>query len=452
MSPVKLISECFVRPKSDVEDSERYHYLSPLALHLISLGNTQYGLLFRTSSYKSNNFFDNLKLSLSHALVHFYPLAGRLVTKTYDEEHSCSIFVDCKSGPGARLIHASASDVTVDNIVNPTTDVPLVVQSFFDLGERQVNHDGHTRALLSVQMTEVADGLFIGCCINHCVTDGTSLSHFLNVLSNIFVSGEGTKDVILRKPVIKFPPSISEGFPIIKLPFKEPNEFITRFDKDHLLRDRVFHFSAATMSKLKIKANAEANNSSMPQLSSFKALCGFIWQSITRARNLPSEEETKFAMAVNIRSRIEPPLSPDHLANCFVAATATAKAGELLKNGLGYATMLIHDEVDTVNAETAREALVLSSGESPTIESPGFISLGTNCVVMGGSPRFDFSGAEFGLGKLVAIRTGYTNRADGKLTAFPGRDGPGSVDLQVGLLPEYMSALLLDEEFMNYVS
>ncbi|XP_021745228.1 protein ENHANCED PSEUDOMONAS SUSCEPTIBILTY 1-like [Chenopodium quinoa] len=176
MSPVKLIKECFVRPKSDVDDSERYHYLSPLAFNLLSVRNTQYGLLFSTSSYKSKNFFDNLKLSLSHALVHFYPLAGRLVTKTYDEQHSCFIFVDCKSGLGARLIHASSVDVSVDNMVNTSTYcVPLVIQSFFDLGERQANHDGQTRAL------------FIGCCINHCVVDGTSFSHFLNMLSTTSV-------------------------------------------------------------------------------------------------------------------------------------------------------------------------------------------------------------------------------------------------------------------------
>ncbi|KNA04600.1 hypothetical protein SOVF_198180 [Spinacia oleracea] len=447
--PVKLISECFVRPESE---SEKYHYLSPLALKLLWLGNTQYGILFLTSTSKSK-FFNKLKVSLSHALVHFYPLGGRLVSKN-DEEGSCSIFVDCHSGPGARLIHASALDMSVSDIVNPYNDdydVPLVVESFFDLGERQVNYDGHTRALLSVQMTELADGLFIGCCINHCVGDGTSLSLFLNMLSHIFVAGVDDVTTLPRLPVFKSPPSLSAGYPTIKLPLMEANDFISQFDESQLLRDGIFPFSVASMAKLKSKANTEANNTS-PLISSFKALCGFLWISITRARNLSLDEETTFAIAVNIRSRLDPPLSPDFFANSFVGAAVTAKVGELLKNGLGWAAMLIHEEVEKVDDKAARQALVLPHGKTPIMESPGFISFGPNRVVIGGSPWFGFYGAEFGLGKPVAVRTGYTNRADGKLTAMPGRHGPGSVDLQVGLMPQYMSALLLDQEFINYVS
>ncbi|XP_010694630.2 protein ENHANCED PSEUDOMONAS SUSCEPTIBILITY 1 [Beta vulgaris subsp. vulgaris] len=449
MSQVVLISECFVRPKSEIHHSEKDHYLSPMALELLSLGNTQYGLLFNTSSSSNTkNIFDNLQKSLSHALVYFYPLAGRLVTKKYEDEHSCSIFVDCRKGAGARLIHASALELSVADVAETSTDVPLVIQSFFDLGERQVNHDGHTRALLSVQMTNLADGLFIGCCINHCVGDGTSLSHFLNILSQIFVSGSETTH-ISRLPVFKLPLSISENYPTLKLPFLEENEVITRFNESHLLRDRIFHFSAASMAKLKAKANAEVKNM-LPTLSSYKALCGLIWKAITRARKLSSDEDTRFILAVNIRPRLNPPLSPDYFANSFVTAVATAKVGELLAKDLGWATLLIHQEVEAVDDRAAREKLVLPPGKSPKVKRPGCKSYGANPVFMGGSPRFDFHGAEFGFGKSVTARTGYTNRTDGKLTSFPGCLGPNSVDLQVSL--ENMNELLLDEEFMNYVS
>ncbi|KAJ0909408.1 putative transferase [Helianthus annuus] len=59
---------------------------------------------------------------------------------------------------------------------------------------------------------------------------------------------------------------------------------------------------------------------------------------------------------------------------------------------------------------------------------------------------------DFGWGKPVAVRSGRANKFDGKISAFPGREGGGSVDLEVVLSPETMAELEMDEEFMQYVS
>ncbi|MFS7997507.1 putative transferase [Helianthus anomalus] len=37
-----------------------------------------------------------------------------------------------------------------------------------------------------------------------------------------------------------------------------------------------------------------------------------------------------------------------------------------------------------------------------------------NLVHVGSSPRFDMYGCEFGLGKAVAVRSGCTNKCDGR--------------------------------------
>lgn len=70
--------------------------------------------------------------------------------------------MDPNKGLGARFIHAILH-LTVSDILSPT-DVPLVVQTFFDQ-DRAVNHDGHTCNLLSVQVTE----LFHWGCLQPCV-------------------------------------------------------------------------------------------------------------------------------------------------------------------------------------------------------------------------------------------------------------------------------------------
>ncbi|KAF2306390.1 hypothetical protein GH714_017371 [Hevea brasiliensis] len=71
---------------------------------------------------------------------------------------------------------------------------------------------------------------------------------------------------------------------------------------------------------------------------------------------------------------------------------------------------------------------------------------------MGSSPRFPMYNNDFGWGQPLAIRSGRANKFDGKISAFPGREGKGSVDLEVVLAPETMDGLEMDGEFMQYVS
>ncbi|BFG18360.1 hypothetical protein CerSpe_046340 [Prunus speciosa] len=183
-----------------------------------------------------NALLDKLKHSLSLALVHFYPLAGRLATKKEENPPLYLVYVDCNNSPGARFIYATL-DMSISDILSPT-DAPLVVQSFFD-HDRAVNHDGHTMSLLTAQVTELVDGIFIGLSMNHCLGDGTSYWHFFNTWSEIFqakTQTPGSRSIIPtnpRPPVLKcwFP----EGHgPIISLPFTHPDEFIDRFEAPEL--------------------------------------------------------------------------------------------------------------------------------------------------------------------------------------------------------------------------
>lgn len=73
-------------------------------------------------------------------------------------------------------------------------------------------------------------------------------------------------------------------------------------------------------------------------------------------------------------------------------------------------------------------------------------------VQMGSSPRFPTYDNDFGWGRPLAVRSGGANKFDGKMSAFPGRNGGGAVDLEVVLAPDTMARLESDSEFMFYVS
>ncbi|KAL9231185.1 hypothetical protein vseg_006442 [Gypsophila vaccaria] len=439
---IKHVSECFIKPKHSVDLSSSPYYLTPWDLSTLSLHYIQKGLLFTKRShtdhqnYSIDKFIERLKESLSITLVHFYPLAGQLSTQTDETQHECLVFVDCNKGPGARFIHASLA-LTVSDIVSPSY-VPQVVHSFFD-HDRAVNCDGLVRPLLSVQVTELLDGVFIGCSINHAVVDGTSYWQFWNVWSEIH---KPNRNQLLSVEL----PTEKRWFPdgqqrVILLPFTHPDEFISRYEAPPL-RERFFHFSSQAIASLKSKANSDSKTG---KISSFQALTAFVWKSIVRATNRPKNELTNCRLAVNDRPRLHPPLSPSYFGNSVNVLSTSTTVGELLNNDIGWTASLLHELVANYGCKNVLDGL------NKWLHSPVFYTLDMldgYGITMSSSPRFDMYGNEFGLGKAVAVRSGYANKFDGLVTAYPGREGGGSVELEICLPPDSMTALELDEEFM----
>ncbi|KAE8100138.1 hypothetical protein FH972_018065 [Carpinus fangiana] len=329
--------------------------------------------------------------------------------------------------------------MTISEIHSPI-DVPLVVQSFFD-HDKALNYDGHTMPLLSIQITELKDGIFVGCSMNHCIVDGTSYWHFLNSWSEIF-QAEGNDISLSHPPIHKrwFP----DGFgPIINLPFTHQDEIISRFEAP-VLRERVFHFSSESIAKLKAKANAEYKTN---KISSFQSLSALLWRCITRACRLPLDQITRCKLAIDNRSRMDPQLSQDYFGNSIHSVVGVATAGELLEQSLGWAAWQLHQAVVNHTNKAIHEWL------DAWQQSPSIYQLAQYVdrysIMMGSSPRFNMYGNEFGMGKAVALRSGPANKFDGSVTSFPEYEGGGSTDLQVCLLPNFMSALESDEEFMD---
>ncbi|KAJ0785733.1 putative transferase [Helianthus annuus] len=127
----------------------------------------------------------------------------------------------------------------------------------------------------------------------------------------------------------------------------------------------------------------------------------------------------------------------------------TATAGELLEHSIGWTAWRLHELVVNHGDKEIR-AYMDSWVKSPFVYKMGVFFDG-NSIQMGSSPRFDMYGNEFGLGKGLAVLSGYANKFDGKVTLYAGREGGGSMDLEVCMLPENMAALESDEEFMSVV-
>uniref|UniRef100_A0A7N0T6S0 BAHD acyltransferase n=1 Tax=Kalanchoe fedtschenkoi TaxID=63787 RepID=A0A7N0T6S0_KALFE len=394
------------------------------------------------------------------------------------------VYIACNDS-GAGFIHANANRITIREVLSPYSDVPDCCKEFFAM-DRTVSYDGHFKPILTVQVTELLDGLFIGCAVNHAVVDGTSLWNFFNTFAEVCRGADG----IMKLPDFsRSSPLISPV--VLRVP---PGAPMVTFSGDAPLRERIFSFSRESILKLKNKINHSAAHGDLnavdilgkqandtwkfnqdddngritsfindllhkvkvtktikepaAEISSFQSLCALLWRAVTRARRFPSSKTTTFRMAVNVRHRLQPKMEAYYFGNAIQSIPTYATAGEVEENGIAWCAGRLSASVKSHDDGMVRKYV------SEWEENPRCFPLGNfdgGMITMGSSPRFPMYDNDFGWGRPMAVRSGRANKFDGKISAFPGREGGGSADLEVVLAPETMAALEADEEFMKYV-
>lgn len=451
--------------------------LSVSDLPMLSCHYIQKGALYTTPPIPIPDLISLLKRSLSQTLTQFPPLAGRLTTAA--DGH---VYITCNDA-GVDFIQANGSHIHVRDLLGSIDgDVPEIVKSCFAY-DYTVSYEGHFRPIIAVQVTVLADGVFIGYAVNHAVMDGTSLWNFINTFAErsrgvkrVSMTPDFSRESVLISPVVL---KLPEGGPAVT------------FSGDAPVRERIFSFSRESILKLKARVN---NNSTLDngginaelmgkqandtlkfpdrkltpltwlrsvfsremihsnptvEISSFQSLSALLWRGITRARKLPASKTTTFRMAVNCRHRLEPRLEPLYFGNAIQSVPTYALAGDVLGKDLRWCAEQLNENVVAHGNAAVRKYV------EDWERQPRCFPLGNPdgaMVMMGSSPRFPMYDNDFGWGRPVVVRSGRANKFDGKISAFPGREGGGSVDLEVVLAPETMASLESDPEFMQYVS
>ncbi|XP_073047472.1 uncharacterized acetyltransferase At3g50280-like [Primulina eburnea] len=469
---VHVASRCTVFP--DQKSALGELKLSVSDLPMLSCHYIQKGCLFTRPVVPVSEVVSVLKRGLSLTLSRFPPLAGRLVT-----DSDGYVYVSCDDG-GVDFVHADGCYFWVRDLLGSVDgDLPEAVKGFFAF-DGMVSYQGHFRPIMAVQVTELADGVFIGCSVNHAVVDGTSFWNFFNTFAEmsrgvrrISRAPDFSRDSVLVSPAV------------LKLPAGGPK---VTFSVDSPVREKIFRFSSESILKLKAKVNnqkweiedgvdaaevmgkfsndahkfsdekktplpwlrtAVSNQPNSAEISSFQSLSALLWRGITRARKLSPSKKTTFRMAVNFRHRLKPNLDPLYFGNAIQSIPTYASAGEVLSHDLRWCAEQLNKAVAAHGNATVRK-LVEEWERDPRCFPLG--NFDGAMITMGSSPRFPMYDNDFGWGRPVAVRSGRANKFDGKISAFPGREAGGSVDLEVVLAPETMAGLELDPEFMQYVS
>ncbi|KAL1535428.1 BAHD acyltransferase DCR-like [Salvia divinorum] len=426
-SPLPIVSQCTVFP--DRASTLGYLKLSVSDLPMLSCHYIQKGCLFTRPPFPVSELVSHLKRTLSAALSQFPPLAGRLTT----DPQGC-VYIACND-EGVELSHANAGDLYVQNLIG-FFDVPEVFKRFFPF-DLMVSYNGHFHPILAVRVTELADGVFIGCVVNHAVVDGTSFWNFFNSFADLSrgvrriskVPDFSRRSILISPTVLSLP----EGGPTVT------------FSTDSPMRERIFRFTRESIQRLKSVVNARSS----VEISSFQSLCALLWRGVTRARNLPKKKMTTFRMAANCRHRLEPKLEPLYFGNAIQSIPTQAATEEVLGKDLRWCAKQLNTNVLGHDNNTVRR-YVEEWERDPRVFPLG--NFDGAMITMGSSPRFPMYENDFGWGRPVAVRSGRANKFDGKISAFPGPNNDGAIDLEVVLAPDTMARLLSDKEFMQYIS
>ncbi|CAM8968785.1 unnamed protein product [Rhodiola kirilowii] len=366
---------CLVFPAEKTK--EELYYLSNLDQNLALMVRTIY--CYKATSFQKNESAAELiRKSLEKVLVPYYPLAGRLTICS-----DCKLAVKCNEGvlfveaeancPLEELGDITAPDALVLNKLVPDVHASTSVLQRPLLMTQQYYASGKLVSLVPTFEYAVSDyryvyletatskkydvtkfkcgGFVLGLSVNHCMCDGVAAMEFVNSWGEMARGLPLSVPPFLDRTILKPRSPLKTMYNHVE--FSEVPLKTTEPCEDVIYAS--FNFSPDKLAELKKKAvNYDHFNQSC---TTFQALSALIWRTRTFALNLHPDQETKLVFAVDVRSRMNPPLPKGYFGNGIVLASSLGKVGELINNPLSYAVKLVQESIDTVTDDFIKSVI-----------------------------------------------------------------------------------------------
>ncbi|XP_022776236.1 vinorine synthase-like [Durio zibethinus] len=417
---VEVLSEEMIKPSSPTPEHLRHYQLSfldqiqpPIFMPLV---------MFYPKENDASNLerCNRIKQSLSKALSMYYPLAGRIKDNA---------FVDCND-EGLFFVEAKASCHLSDILENPN---PNNHNKFIPLGLDDANE---LPAMAQVTYLEYG-GLVVFFGMSHKLGDALSFFMFIDCWAAF---ARGDTDIISPKfdSATLFPPKDISGF--------QPRTGIT---KENLVARR-YVFDASAIAAIRAKY-IENKSKDARRPTRVEALSAFIWSRFMAATQEKVDQGKLYTViqAMNLRTRMDPPLSNNYFGNITRPAIAMPSMNE--EDRLYDILNQMRDAIRKVNAEYVKQL-------QDTDEHLNFIKSRAASVMKGEVVSFSFTSlcrfpvyvADFGWGKPVwlgSARLPFKNLC----SFFDTKYGDG-IEAWINLKEEDMGKLEADKEFLSYVS
>ncbi|KAM6586348.1 hypothetical protein CsatA_008953 [Cannabis sativa] len=359
--------------------------------------------------------------SLSHTLVYFYPLAGRLRSLSNGRFQ-----LDCNED-GALFV---AAELNVDlshfekDHFTPTPEfnrflIPYINESL----------PIHERPICLVQLTKLScGGLSLGFTTSHVLVDGLSGANFMTEWARVAQGLPLQKVPFFDKKAFGVgsnccgsnPQQFDHSNDFCSMPFllKQPNaEELKKMETTVFM----LKLTKEQVQKLKNKANNDHNGQMIKKSSSrpytcYEALTSHIWRCSIKARKHLNEQLTACLVAIDSRQRLQPPLPISYFGNGALNVMASCKAGELLSQPLSYGASKIRSVIDMVTNNYILSATEFLKGEQDLTKfqysyksstNGGGKYIGNPIMSVTNWMNLSFEGIDFGWGKEIHFGPGY---------------------------------------------
>ena len=288
-----------------------------------------------------------LRAALAEALVHYYPLAGRIVEASPGRK----LLVEC-TGEGAVFV-AAESGVAMDEL-GEVTGPPVPHHEELLCAADGAYADGGVvgRPLLYFQVTRMRCGGFVwGLQICHCLADAAGVAQFMTAVGEFArgVPGAPTvKPVWARELLSARRPPLPRDVAAPRHPEYEavPDAGRDKVSHSAALVHRPFFFGRREIAALR----ALAPPSLASRSSRFDLIAAFTWRCRANALQYDAADAVRVQFVVNARGggrgrrSNAPPLLPDgYYGNAFAFAVAESPAGELRRRPFAHALRLVVD-------------------------------------------------------------------------------------------------------------
>lgn len=301
---------------------------------------------------------------------------------------------------------------------------------------------------VTLQVTRFECGGFsLAFMTNHAILDGKSASEMFHNLASL-CRGEGLISNVVNNDRTclraRTPPQIdyphNEYIKLVKTSYlassftsqnrTSPSPLI--FSENYV--HKLFSFTSQMIISLKEKA--------MVKCSTFEVIVAHLWRARTKAvfENKQSEDSTAL-FAVDIRSKISPPLPEGFAGNAVITAFATAKARDLIYKPVSFGVKKVKEAregVTDVYIKSVIDWLEVYKGIPATCNGNFYVSAWW---------KLPFGELDFGFGKPIHGGPIVSGNDEFVLLLSNGKhcDRNGGIDVWMGLEKQKM------ERFMSYI-
>ncbi|TVU07234.1 hypothetical protein EJB05_47279, partial [Eragrostis curvula] len=333
---------------------------------------------------RGNNTSDDapaktIEVALARALVHYYPLAGRLVLSDAGVVEE----VDCANA-GVWFTEAKATCTLED--VEYLQDSPAMMipkdELLPPLKGKYGDDDNDTVILLFQVTTFSCGGFVVGFRISHVVADGLGAGQFINAVGEL-ARGAETVSVEPQWGRDAFPDPAAAGAIIGSLP--EP---VGAKKLGYLAMD----ISADYIEHLKGQYSASNNGG---WCSTFDVVIAKAWQTRTRTGGFDPDSTVHLCFAMNVRPLLHdslPHRGAGFYGNCYYIMRVSAPARKVAASSVPELVTLIKDGKRRMPAEFARWV----AGEAGT--DPYQVTSDYQTMLVSNWTKLGFAEADYGWG------------------------------------------------------